>query len=312
MQQLYLFKQVPKARYGGHEGLLPKKHWLKRAVTSAVRDPHFWCQPQPGKWGLTPTMLKAVKHWAIAFKLLEPQGQGQYYKVSDFARALLLDNGADPYLEDPQSQWLLHWQLLRAPCYLNTWQWFFNQFYLTEFEPEYALQQYVEYVQTTEDTVAESTLAADLKCLYRLYLDSNEKYEEDQLTALFTDLCLLRNSFTTNERKQGELRKRIGLKEVSPAVLLYACLEYAQQRYGQTQLIALKDLLYSPNSPGLVFWVSQYQLEGVLDKLCTQFDWLHLNACADLNQLVWDLPTTKCLQAVWRRLYGLETTETES
>jgi len=310
MQQFYLFKQVPKARYGGHEGLLPKKHWLKRAVTSAVRDPHFWCQPQPGLWGLTPTMLKAVKHWAIAFKLLEPQGQNQYYKVSDFARALLFDDGADPYLEDPQSQWLLHWQLLREPCYLKTWQWFFNQFYLTEFEPESALQQYVEYVHNVGDTIAESTLAADLKCLYKLYLDSHEGHLEDQLTALFTDLTLLCGDATKGSHKDG-LRKRIGLKELSPEALLYACLEYTQQRHGKTQLIDLKELLYTPNSPGLVFWVSQYQLEGVLDKLCSQCSWLHLNACADLNQLAWDLPTTECLQAVWQSLYRLEPTEAE-
>lgn len=305
MQQLYLFKQVPKARYGGHEGLLPRKHWLKRAVTSAVRDPHFWCQPQPGTWGLTPTMLKAVKHWAIAFKLLEPQGGGKYYKVSDFARALLLDDGADPYLEDPQSQWLLHWQLLRTPCYLNTWQWFFNQFYLTEFEPEYTLQQYIAYVQQAKDSVAESTLAADLKCLYKLYLDTTEGHLEDQLTALFTDLTLLRSDETNH--KLSTLRKRIGLKEVSPEVLLYACLQHTQQKNGngKTQLINLKELLYTPNCPGLLFWVSQYQLEEVLDTLCRQFPWLHLSACADLNQLAWDLPTTECLKAVWRHLYRL-------
>ncbi|MBD2077215.1 DUF4007 family protein [Phormidium sp. FACHB-592] len=68
----------------------------------------------------------AAKHWAIAFKLLEPQGEGKYYNVSEFARKLLLDDGSDPYLEDPQSQWLLHWNLLREPCYLKTWQWFFT------------------------------------------------------------------------------------------------------------------------------------------------------------------------------------------
>ena len=310
MQQLYLFKQVPKARYGGHEGLLPKKHWLKRAVTSAVSDPHFWCQPQPGTWGLTPTMLKAVKHWAIAFKFLEPQGQGKYYRVSDLARRLLLDDGADPYLEDTQSQWLLHWNLLREPCYLQTWQWFFNHFFLTEFAPEYALQQYVAYVRHTGDTVAESTLAADLKCLYKLYLDDTEGFLEDQLTAVFTDLSLLRRDETKDSHQPVELRKRIGLKEISPDVLLYACLEYTQQRYGKTQLIALKELLYTPNSPGLVFWVSQYQLEGAFDLLCQQFQWLHHNTCGELNQLSWDLPTAVCLGFVWQRLFQLEATNT--
>lgn len=304
MQQLFLFKQVPKARYGGHENYLPKKHWLKRAVTAASRNPHFWCQPPLGTWGLTPTMLKAVKHWTIAFKLLEPQGQGQYYKVSDFARALLFDDGADPYLEDPQSQWLLHWRLLQEPCYLKTWQWFFNHFFLTEFTPEYALQQYVKHVQNTDDTVAESTLAADLKCLYKLYGENNGAHLEDQLTALFSDLCLL--SETLLSPKQTELRKRVGLKEISPNVLLYACLEYAQQRDGKTQRIALKELLYTPHSPGQVFWVSQYQFEGVLDRLCAQYPWLHFDDCAELTALVWDCSTTECLQAVWQQLYSLE------
>jgi hypothetical protein len=307
MRQLYLFKQAPKARYGGHEGLLPKKHWLKRAVTAAVRDPHFWCQPETLSWGLTPTMLKAAKHWAIAFKLLEPQGDGKYYNVSEFARKLLLDDGSDPYLEDPQSQWLLHWNLLREPCYLKTWQWFFNRFYLTEFDPEYALGQYVEYVCNAGDTVAESTLAADLKCLYRLYGGNAEALLEDQLMTLFSDLSLLRDSSGGAKGKHQTVayRKRVGLKlELKAEVLLYACLEYAQQRYGKVQLIELKELLYQPNSPGVVFWLSQYQLEGVLDQLCNQFKWLHRNSSADLNQLSWDCSTAGGLESVWRCLFA--------
>lgn len=315
MQQLYLFKlqPAPKARYGGHEGYLPKKHWLKRAVTAAVRDPQFWCRPAPGVWGFTPPMLKAVKHWAIAFKLLEPQGKNEYYNVSEFARKLLLDDGADPYLEDPQSEWLLHWNLLREPCYLKTWQWFFSQFYALEFDPDYALRQYVEFVRGTEDTIAEATLAADLKTLYKLYLPTLEPRLEDQLTALFTDLTLLR-TLTVGDKPhaQTEIRKQVGLKAgLSHEVLLYGCLQYAQQRHGtDSRSIALKTLLYEPHSPGLVFLVSQSQLEAVLDSLCRQFTWLHLSASADLYNLSWDLKLTECLQQVWSRLHRLELTST--
>ncbi|MBD2077216.1 DUF4007 family protein [Phormidium sp. FACHB-592] len=187
-----------------------------------------------------------------------------------------------------------------------------HQFYSTEFDPEYASRQYVEYMRNAGDTVAESALAADLQCLYNLYLDSKEGHLEDQLMALFTDLSLLRDSSggTKGNHQTIVLKKRLGLKpELSAEVLLYACLEYTQQSYGKVQLIALKELLYAPNSPGLVFWIGQYQLEGVIDQWCRQFKWLHHSASADLNQLSWDLPTAECLQVVWRKLYRLETTE---
>ena len=46
--------------------------------------------------------------------------------VSEFGQFLLSASGRDPYLEDPATLWLLHWQLLSHPTKCSTWKWAFS------------------------------------------------------------------------------------------------------------------------------------------------------------------------------------------
>jgi hypothetical protein len=63
----------------------------------------------------------------MAFHIIEPDIEsglrrlGCPMRVTRFGKALLSDDGWDPFLEDPASLWLLHWQLFTAPISATTW-----------------------------------------------------------------------------------------------------------------------------------------------------------------------------------------------
>ena len=70
--------------------------------------------------GVGKNMVNAMRYWSKAFKLTQEHAHGDPSTGARLAaptwraRWLLDENGADPYLEDTGSLWLLHWWLLSA------------------------------------------------------------------------------------------------------------------------------------------------------------------------------------------------------
>lgn len=126
--QLSLFQQYqpPEPRYGGHENQPVQRFWLPKAVKAVHANPRcFQGEDACLSWGLSQSRLRSLLFWALAFKVILPQGSPGCYVVSEWGERLLGQNGSDPYLEDLSSLWLLHWQLLKPPCYARAWGWFF-------------------------------------------------------------------------------------------------------------------------------------------------------------------------------------------
>ncbi len=86
---------------------------------------------------------------------------------------LFEDKGLDPYLEEPGTLWLLHWNLASRPDGPTTWYWGFNHFPEAEFTKERliaALQDIAEQANWTR--VAENSLKRDVDCFIRTYVPS--------------------------------------------------------------------------------------------------------------------------------------------
>ena len=61
--------------------------------------------------GVGKNMVKSIRHWSVATGVLaDTRGGGD---ATDFGARLFSDEGWDPYMEDPATVWLLHWQLCR-------------------------------------------------------------------------------------------------------------------------------------------------------------------------------------------------------
>jgi len=83
----------------------------------------FSKESAPIVFGVGKNMVKAIRYWCIAFRIIEEsKDNGKYvYKPTAFAEKLLKNDGWDPFLEDPASLWLLHWNLFKSPCYAPAW-----------------------------------------------------------------------------------------------------------------------------------------------------------------------------------------------
>jgi hypothetical protein len=49
---------------------------------------------------------------------------------------ILAEDGLDPYLKDPATRWLIHWQIASCRGRAATWFWTFSYFHEPEFTRE--------------------------------------------------------------------------------------------------------------------------------------------------------------------------------
>ncbi len=257
--------------FARHETFAPRFGWLKKgfdAVSEAKSSDFFLRDDAHISLGVGKNMAKSIRYWCRAFKLIDDKG------TTEFGDQLLGEYGYDPYLEDPNSLWLLHWHLLKSDCLATAWYFTFFEFRKVEFKADESLFFDLRaFCETTFDSrIAESSLKKDTSCLVRMYLSQNDhkRLNEDNLDSPFSELNLL-------GRVGTNLAFNVGRKpNLSPEILVAVCLDYAEMISPNTQTIALNRLLYEVGSPGMAFkitasilcdaiaYVSQYHKNIVL------------------------------------------------
>lgn len=126
--------------FARHETFHPRFGWLKKGFDRAKQNPHiFLDEDAPVQLGVGKNMVRSIRYWCTAFKLLEND------QPTEFGEKLLGDRGWDTYIEDPASLWLLHWQLLASPCEATAWHFVFNVLNRTEFTDRELLEELEDF-----------------------------------------------------------------------------------------------------------------------------------------------------------------------
>ncbi|MCW6038069.1 DUF4007 family protein [Spirulina subsalsa FACHB-351] len=174
--------------FARHETFAPRFGWLKKGFDRTLEEDRiFLREDAPVKLGVGKNMVKSIRYWCHAFKVLEDD------QPTDFGQQLLGEQGWDSYLEDPASLWLLHWKLLETPCDATAWKFMFNQFRSAEFTSEDLLNQLSDERDRLAPRIADSSLRKDISCILRMYVEqSPQKWKgEDSLNCPFTELGLI-------------------------------------------------------------------------------------------------------------------------
>ncbi|WP_086809709.1 DUF4007 family protein [Streptomyces reticuliscabiei] len=251
--------------FGQHHGYPPRYGWLLKVHEALRADPLAFQRPDVHiTLGVGASQVGAMRFWAQAFGLAAPS-DGRALEPTARGRWLLDEDGADPYLEDVATYWVLHWWLLSAaPCAVPTWHFLIAQpgrFRYTRAE----LRELVR--RTAEDAgwrvPADSTVARDISCLVTMYAPSVASPDqprasiEDVLTNPFRDLGVLGSA------PQADLNRRDRSHELSvnrqaghrapDAAVAYACLSYATLAAGTNAGgISVPRLATATGSPGRI------------------------------------------------------------
>lgn len=297
---LPLDKQTPltsvNPTFARHETFHPRYGWLKKGFDAATEDINiFKDENAPVRLGVGKNMVRSIRYWCNAFKVLEEDSP------TEFGRQLLSDQGYDPYLENPASLWLLHWNLLKPTCEVAAWYYTFNLFRGAEFYTEDLTQGLRSYRENLKKSIADSSLKKDITCILRMYVEepATQGLIEDSIDCPFSKLGLI-----YNVREAKRYTFRFGFKATLPAeIIVFACLEYASWASYGTKTLIISRLLYEAESPGMVFKLTEEVLCDAIEKIARQNPHITLSDTAGLIQFSFNRDPIELAQEILENYY---------
>ena len=260
------FPQMQRPRFTGHETFTLRYGWLKKACDAIADDSSaFLSDDAVAQFGVGKNMVSSIRHWASAAGVIE-QLRGQDV-VTPLGERLFGDDGLDPYMENPSSLWLVHWNLSRAPDKKTTWFWVFNRFHEIEFERaglERRIQKFAE--DQGWKRVSPSTIKRDVACFIGTYaprVPSAKSTLEDAMESPLIELGLLKRA---NGRDRFRL-SRGPKRSLGVGAFGFALARFWREKKGGASSLSFASLMNDPGSPGRIFLLDENSLFNLCELL---------------------------------------------
>jgi hypothetical protein len=260
--------------FARHETFHPRYGWLRKAFEAPADGPDVFSRPEATVLlGVGKNMVHAIRYWGLAYKILaEAPNPGHPRRpgvaTTAFGDILLSEDGWDPYLEQSGTLWLLHWQLLAAPCAAPVWWATFHALEAAPMDDADLLDRVVEVIGAVPGwpRVASGSVKKDVDCLLRMYArrSGGRLGVEDLLDCPFRELGLL-------QPVAGEPRSYrfvVGPKPTLPdAVVAYASLDFAARTSPGSNTVTVARLAQEPGSPGRAFRIPATTIAAALERV---------------------------------------------
>ena len=300
-----------KPTFAKHETFHPRYGWFRKAYSFVAADPHVFSREDAAvQIGVGKNMVRAIRFWGLAAKLIEADEQSSNRRISELAptrwgHMLFGDSGWDRYMEDPGTLWLLHWLLLAPPSLLPVWWLAFNGFHAVEFDDddlEGAVRTQIEAIADWNDPHP-SSVRKDISALLRTYAPAQRSRRngiEDILDCPLRELNLIGRSVGTNR-----YRFTLGAKPtLPPAVLAYAALDYITRNSPGGNSVTLGRLAHEAGAPGKIFKLTEGELLAYLEPIAGETDSFALTATTGAVQLSWSGDPSEIAIGILDRYYG--------
>ena len=258
----------------GHETFPLRYGWLKKAF-DAVRATEsdgdnrsvFTDEDAIARFGVGKNMVGSMRHWATATGVIKDVPD-EHRIQSTYLGALLFSDvdGMDPFMEDPATSWLVHWQLAGRPA-KTTWFWAFSYFPALFFEREMLVRGMARLAEDLAWTRSSpATIKRDVACFVRTYValsTSRQASYEDSLESPLIELGLIKPM----GRRDGFRFVRGPKPSLGAGVFCYAVTDFWSRSFKSANTLSFEALAHEPGSPGRVFMLDENSLVELLGKM---------------------------------------------
>jgi hypothetical protein len=256
--------------YTGHESFACRSYWLKKGFDFIEKGEYFSNPDATSKLGVGKNMVRSIKYWLKAFSLLEENSTDVIAK-----RIFSDDNGWDPFLEDINTIWLLHYLLVKGG-YAKIYSDLFNDFRKRQFE--FTFENFERFLSIKVQNVAEKSLKTDINVLKNSYTRPNRKQVniEDSFSVFLQELNLIESIssgiYHFNTRPKDTLNNK---------VFFFAILD----NFHNQASISFNGLATDKNSPGNVFCLTQGEIYNRIKQLTKDYDGVVFTDDAGIREL---------------------------
>ncbi len=234
-------------RFGGHQTFALRLSWLPKVARAIERGVDPLTDPMVGvvELGLGKNMVEALRCWVEAYGV--GQRRGHAWILTDEGAAIFGERGYDPYLEDPQTPWWLHWRISTQPrSRLFAWEFLVNRWNESTFDAPTVLAAFAREGERTGRDLSDVTLKQHLDVFLRTYCaERRARLVEDELDGPMTSLEFVRR---IGEREAGGHRGAayafdLGMKRSGSQALFRFCLvDWWHRRGGYEETVPLAEV----------------------------------------------------------------------
>jgi hypothetical protein len=267
----------PAYRFSGHETFpcryawLPKFYRAMKEAPDALRDD----DESMVELGIGKNMVRAAKFWAQAVGIASQDPSGQF-SPTKLGTGLFGSKGADQFLEDPRTLWLLHWQLcahVANPIF--AWDFMLNRWSHPEFTRSDVLRAFRDEALQVERELSDVTLEQHFDVFLHTYVPTSSRrvhLDEETLDCPLVELELIRR---VGERPVdgGKRRepiyafRREAKPEITSGLFAYCLAQFWLTRHGNEKTLPYRAVCFGHGSPGQVFKLPEDDVRSRLNAL---------------------------------------------
>ena len=250
-------------RFSGHESFPFRYTWLPKALSGIAKNPKVFEDEDSAMvaFGIGKNMVRSMRFWIEATGVAQPAGEGGL-KATPVGQLLFGSHGVDPFLEDAQSLWVLHWNLsthVQHPLF--AWEYLLNRWQESEIAESAVLRAFAqESERLTQKKLSSVTIKQHFEIFLHTYLPARgrkREVAEDSLDCPLTELELLA---VVGERETGGRRReavfafqREEKPSISPALFAWALQDFWQKRFPNEKSLPARSVAMGVGGPGQIF-----------------------------------------------------------
>jgi len=267
-----------KYKISGHEKFSLRYTWLPKAIIALEKDGKIFSKFDDAiiLMGVGKNMVQSIKFWALSTQIIE-QDENDGLSITDFGNALFKNDGLDPYLEDIQTLWLLHWKLstLKEKPLL-AWDYLLNRWH----EPEITKSSVMRIFESEKDNIegrpSSTTLKDHFDTFIRTYVPTRGPkgdIKEDNLDSPLVELELLQkigdraNKPLTGKHEPIFVFRREEKPEISSELFVYCLYDFFNTAFPNENTLTFREIAVGHGSPGQIFKLPENDLRKRLENL---------------------------------------------
>ncbi|MFC1828796.1 DUF4007 family protein [Thermodesulfobacteriota bacterium] len=266
-------------KFSGHETFPCRYAWLPKAVGALQADSLLFSDPDSAMvvLGVGKNMVRSIRFWVEATKMAQPDGKGQLV-VRPFGEMLLGDYGHDPYLEDIQTLWLIHWNLsTRINDPIFAWDFLINRWHEPEILPSSVLKAFEKEAALQKRKLSKVTLKQHLDIFIHTYSPTRGKKGtvlEENLDSPLIELDLIRHIGERSINEQQDAKRepvyafnREPKPSISQHLFVYCLNDFWNAHFADENTLAFRHVAYGHGSPGQVFKLPETEIFEYLTRI---------------------------------------------
>jgi hypothetical protein len=256
--------------FARHETFHLRHGWLRKGYFGVLKHGSevFSQDTATVDLGVGKNMVRSIRFWGLATKVLAEQTSPDNPRATTIGTTKFgkeLFEWWDPFLEDPASHWLLHWQMFSPKSHLPVWWTLLSEFSALEFTEDEAVEFVVRRIESsTYGSPNPSSIKKDVNIFMRSYAPAGERQArgvvDDSFDCQLRELGLLRRGSTPKS-----FRMNVGPKSsLPPAIVAYACLDHLVSVGNGSTTSSIARFIADTSGPGQVFKLHESALHEAL------------------------------------------------